>query len=55
MCKFKNEKYKMKLSKTNRKVQEQTAIYFKVQEIGKLKEYKATLINSAVPGKIRVG
>jgi type I restriction enzyme, S subunit len=31
-----------------------TAISFKKQEIEKLKEYKATLINSAVTGKIKV-
>jgi type I restriction enzyme S subunit len=31
-----------------------TAISFKEQEIEKLKEYKATLINSAVTGKIKV-
>jgi type I restriction enzyme S subunit len=31
-----------------------TAIYLKEQEIEKLKEYKATLINSAVTGKIKV-
>ena len=31
-----------------------TAISFKEQEIKKLKEYKATLINSAVTGKIKV-
>lgn len=31
-----------------------TAISLKVQEIEKLKEYKATLINSAVTGKIKV-
>lgn len=31
-----------------------TAIALKVQEIEKLKEYKATLINSAVTGKIKV-
>ena len=32
-----------------------TAISLKQQEIEKLKEYKATLINSAVTGKIKVG
>ena len=32
-----------------------TAISLKEQEIEKLKEYKATLINSAVTGKIKVG
>jgi type I restriction enzyme S subunit len=32
-----------------------TAIFCKVKEIEKLKEYKATLINSAVTGKIKVG
>ena len=31
-----------------------TAISLKEQEIGKLKEYKSTLINSAVTGKIKV-
>jgi type I restriction enzyme S subunit len=31
-----------------------TAISLKEQEIEKLKEYKATLINSAVTGKIKV-
>jgi type I restriction enzyme S subunit len=31
-----------------------TAITLKEQEIEKLKEYKATLINSAVTGKIKV-
>ena len=31
-----------------------TAISFKEQEIEKLKEYKATLINSAVTGKIKI-
>jgi type I restriction enzyme S subunit len=31
-----------------------TAISLKEQEIEKLKEYKATLINSAVMGKIKV-
>ena len=32
-----------------------TAITLKQQEIAKLQEYKATLINSAVTGKIKVG
>lgn len=32
-----------------------TAITLKQQEILKLQEYKATLINSAVTGKIKVG
>ena len=32
-----------------------TAISLKEQEIEKLKEYKATLINSAVTGKIKIG
>lgn len=32
-----------------------TSIACKVKEIEKLKEYKATLINSAVTGKIKVG
>jgi type I restriction enzyme S subunit len=32
-----------------------TAIALKQSEIEKLKEYKATLINSAVTGKIKIG
>jgi hypothetical protein len=44
----------MKLSKTNEHLQNATAIYFKEQEIKKLKEYKASLINSAVTGKTKV-
>lgn len=31
-----------------------TAIYLKQQEIEKLKEYKSSLINSVVTGKVKV-
>lgn len=40
------------LDTVNKKID--TAISFKKQEIEKLKEYKATLINSAVTGKIKI-
>lgn len=39
----------------NNRLKTQTVISFKEQEIEKLKEYKATLINNAVTGKIKVG
>jgi len=41
-------------SNINRQVLEKTTIYFKEQELIKLKEYMLSLINSAVTGKIKV-
>jgi type I restriction enzyme S subunit len=38
----------------NEGVKFEQAIYLQIQQIEKLREYKTTLINSAVTGKIRV-
>lgn len=51
---LKNERQEIQIFIKNAKTKIAKAISLKEQEIEKLKEYKATLINSAVTGKIKV-